>query len=515
MVDLVAHNDKELKECMGKLSGVKDRIVVRGDFYDGLKLSKLKFEEELLVEGDLALGAAFVGFADKVTNLNPHHLPARTYGGISVMDCHNVRIKSVAVYGGINQAVNLNDSYPEVGLKNITLEDVRVYYGAKWGIFMGGHNIEGIAIRNCKVRETCYGDTEHGIYLSGGHWNGDYPPVRRVLLVGNTVCYSGGRHGIQLNGRFSGVSVISNTLYHNEMAGLSLIGCQNVAVKNNIIYGNNKQGIVVYDYVDGSYWNLNDPEEEAKWKACHHRMENIVVENNTVVVPDHQWKKDPWHNNDPLKHPCIAVNSNCGALYKEFIPARVVVQKNVLVHPNGFMVDYGHDHDAVGTFFARNMMYGDALQGDGPFVRVPTHKKLKKYSIAWLEENYEKFFARNFVENPKFSNPPNFAFVDLTALESFDFGTHISSAWLYSSVGQEKNVGAIYPPVAVKGTVGDEAEKASGERCEPGDDAEVQGEPPWASEGQISGSDRPTGEGSDADGQGLFDDAAGKPVGEE
>jgi len=163
-----------------KLSGVNDLVHMKGIFYGGLKPQNYKYSGHVIFDGhNEALLYAFDG---AFQNFDPEKHPNRSYGNLNIMDIHNFTIRNCHIWGGIAQGIHLDDSYSSIGIKNVHLENVRVRYAGGRGIFMGGNNIEGIYIDDCEVKETCYGDTTHNIYLSGGHWDGSYPPIRKIRI---------------------------------------------------------------------------------------------------------------------------------------------------------------------------------------------------------------------------------------------------------------------------------------------------------------------------------------------
>lgn len=239
---------------------------------------------------------------------DPYVIDGGFYTHVSIMDCHNVILKNADIIGGIG----LNDSYPEIGLKNITIENCFIHdSGTTKPIFMGGSNIEGIFILNNKIGRTY--DSTHGIYLSGGHWKPEWPPIRNIVIKGNTIGLGpAGRNGIQCNGRFLGGDISDNYIFCFEMNGINLIGCQNFKVSGNIIAGNNRGCIGIYNYIDSSYFNVFDEKEMDRWLGCHFENTNIVFNDNILVVGPHQFHKNKWHNNDPTKgYPVIFIKDNC------------------------------------------------------------------------------------------------------------------------------------------------------------------------------------------------------------
>lgn len=412
------------------LSGGSDKLVLAGTFHGGLRLAGLVFSNELLVDGQGA--TLFYGFEGEPETFSPLAMPKRTWGNLTISDCHNVRVKNLEVWGGIGQCISLDDSYPEIGLKNVALEWVTCRYGAPRGIFMGGHNIDGVTIDECRVDQCCYGDTTHGIYLTGGHWRGDYPPVRNVKVSNTSVSFSGGRHGMQLNGRFDGVEINRFTAKHNQLGGLSLIGVQNCTVKNSVFYGNHR-GLVLYDYFDYDYYDPANPEA---FKAYHHGMQNILVSRCTIVVGPTQWMHDQWHNNNPYQQAGILVNSNLGGMegYEEFKPENINIEENVIWTPSERTFQMMNNYDAKGTFTRKNLCWGKAAM---PVAYIGSNH----FDITALNKTSTGHFKDNIVADPEFNELPTYANIDLTQ-GPYDFSNFPSSADLYSKNAAMLNVGA-------------------------------------------------------------------------
>ena len=333
------------------------------------------------------------------------------------------------IWGGAMQSVTLDDSYPEIGLRCITLDNLTIRHYQQRGIFMGGHNIHYVFIKNCLIRDSVFeGPETHGIYLSGGHWRDDYPPCSNIHVDNTTSCYSMGRHGIQFNGRFEYCSIKNSSFFHNEFAGISLIGCRDSEVKNNVIYGNNRQGIVLYDYDHNRF--------------ARHAMTGITIQNNTVVVGPHQWKKDNWHNNKPDNQPALLVNSNLGAIDPSFKPDGIHVRENIFVTPSDKSFEFYHDHDALAVRTLKNMFWA------GPGANPSVHLKGKVYPLSTLENTAPLHYKDNTIEDPEFTQSPKYEFVDLSSSPTpYNFDDHKSEADLYSKTGTSEGVGApLVPP---------------------------------------------------------------------
>lgn len=430
-----------IPHALSLLSGGRDVLRLRGTFKSGLKLHKMT-PESLLIDGQGA--TLFFGFEGGVANFDPLSPSPTTWGNISITDCHNIILENVDVWGGNMHAIYLEDGYPEVGLKNITLDRVRVRHYKQRGIFMGGHNIRGIYIKGCDVQDSVFdGPETHGIYLSGGHWRADYG-VEDVHVTNTKVAYSFGRHGIQFNGRCRKFHIEGCTLFHNEMAGISLIGVQDAVIRNNQIYGNNRQGIVVYDYDHN--------------KFARHANRNIRIFENSIVVGPYQWKKDAYHNSQPTQCAAVAVNCNLGAFGMK--PKDIRIERNVIWTPTDRTFAFTNAWDALAVSVSENMVWAN---GDMPMVYAPSGV----YDLPFLDKNATTHYRENIYEAPRFVQKPEYEHVDLT-LGPYNFENHVSEADLYSFEAYARGIGAKIPHPRIS-TFGqnDIETRATGEKIGP------------------------------------------------
>jgi len=413
-------------------------IYSEGIFYDGVKISMIKYPlgQPLIVDGqEKTLFYGFEGIYDPET-FDPLKLPDRTYGIPTIMDGHNVVFKNFTTWGGRMEALSINDSYPEVGVRNITLDNIKVRYGRSRGIFMGGHNIQYIKIYNCYVTETVYGDVSHGIYLTGGAWTNKsiYGPVRYIDIRNTKVDKSGGRHGLQLNGRFEYINIQDCEFVNNQLCGISLIGCRWVFIHNSLIWGNNKQCIVIYDSEHD--WNPKEMTEE-QWMAAHHSNGLIYIYNNTMFVGPHAWMHDPNHHNIPDNQPCILVNNkvNYSFFPNRYRNLKIQIYDNVMVSPWPRIVQFWHAQEALVTTVHTNLIW--TYHKDPSAITIGGYGD---FTIESLQSDYRcmPWYYKNIIVDPEFSYYPEYDFIDLNQPPyEFDFSKHYSYADLYSYIAQQ------------------------------------------------------------------------------
>ena len=386
--------------------GGKHRVAVIGNIQKGIKVSKRKWDN-LLILGVISQGKRplIYGFEGPVIPFDRTNLPIPNWNNLNIMDVHGLHVDNFEVWGGITEGVTLNDSYPEIGINGVELSNLLVRYAAKWGIFSGGLNIQNLTIRDTLVTETCYYQkiSEHGIYLSGGGWPGNTHGPMKNIKIKRVICtLSGGRHGLQVNAAADGVEIEDSVFFLNQLGGISLIGCKNVKVRGNQIAMNHRAGITLYNY---KYcYDFNDPESVEEYKRVMVKMENILIEKNTIVVGPKTWTFDKYHHNTPANQPCIAVNNKVNKAF--YWPAsNIVVQNNVLCNPcNEKMIEFSGTQEAWATYVFNNMM-ATKKEHAKPSISVPYGSGL--YSVEDLEKIKSDMYRGNKDADPGFADDPS------------------------------------------------------------------------------------------------------------
>lgn len=346
---------------------------------------------------------------------------------ISIMDCHNVILKNFSME---NAFIELNDSYPEIGLKNITLDHISVYGGTPRGIFMGGHNIHGITLRHCTVLYTIFGT--HCVYLTGGHWNENWPPVSGILVEHCDFGYAlGGRNTFQINGRVENVVVRKNRFRHAQIGGCTFIGVQNGTFEENVSYGHNR-GTGFQSYVYASHWapyynNFATQEDIDLFCMTHWPNQNLLIKNNTLVVGPHQVSYDDWHNDDPKNgHPAALVNNAVHEDYFPFPTKNIVFKDNILVSESDHILDIYTKHDAENTHIIGNMAFTHSTKI--PFINFAEH----------LKE-----FHHNVYKDPYFQHGPVYP-PAIKLEEGYDWSKHKSVFNPFSYYGWKNHKGVTF-----------------------------------------------------------------------
>jgi hypothetical protein len=385
------------------------------------------------------------GFEEPYKPFDPANPPKRIWGGMNIMDCQNMLIKGYDIMGGIDNTLSLNDSYPEDHeLAYITFEDCNISLAETRGLFVAGKRIHDITFRDCTFLDCIYsGNGTHGGYVSGGAWDPKYPPIKNIWFDRCTFAFTGGRHGLQFNGRFDGIKLTYCNFYHNQLSGLSLIGCRNVEISHCLFWGNGRSPIVIYDDpFDSSYWNPNfhSPDnlyavdDQGKfsfehWMAIHHPNGNIHISYCTLYVGPTPWIKDPYHFNDPQQFPCIMVNNAVngkifGGQIVNYPPGRLEVDHCILVtQKSNQIVEFYNCPEALQSFFHDNIMWSTNGQ---PGVQTPVGFYTIDY-IQTIMKPKEGYYLRNVIKNPGI-NIPAYPLIDRSKQPYFDWSTRHEAA---------------------------------------------------------------------------------------
>jgi hypothetical protein len=388
--------------------------------------------------------------------LCPDNNPLRIVGNgcstnsITIMDCHNIIVEWFKVtgknYNGCS--VELNDSYPEIGLKNIKIKgiDIDVLYGGR-GIFTGGHVMNGIKIVQCHIRGPILGT--HGIYCSGGHWDSVYPPCSDFVIRGNTIeLQPGGRNCLQFNGRFENVDISNNSFSHSQLNLITLIGVRKAKIYNNTGYGANRGSfIVVYDYAShwAPYYNYFRTQADIDlFCETHWSCQDIDVEHNTAVVGPKRFSVDAYHSDDPTAgHPWALINNavHSGFLFWdptikkhiehpgfEFPTKNINLRYNIMASPNPNLIDTYNKHEGEQTTLIKNML----------FTASPK-------PIVVGQSGIIAGAADNIIKNPDFHQWPKYGFVDMIQHPTFPWDQFKSSFDGFSEPGYHAKVGRKSP----------------------------------------------------------------------
>jgi len=367
----------------------------------------------------------------------PTSMPSRTWGGLSLQDCSWVVVKNLMVWGGNQNTIEMTSSYPEHGLHHVGLINIVQRYGQTRGLFFGGTNMHHIGIVGCTFMETMYdGGATHNCYLSGGVWDKSYPPIHDIYIIDSTFCYTRGRHGLQINGRFKNVFIHGCNFFHNQLNGFSGIGIQGLEMERCQFWGNGRGAIVCYNDFDSSYWDASNPESVNEWTDTHHPNGDWVIKNCSMLNGDKPWASDFWHNNDPSQFPVILINNSVDGMVcagypggLDFPTGKITLKDNILAGYKQTISFYSVD-DALQTTVDGNICWN---MEEGAYITVPADIDIgygnNVFPFKWLNENITRLYRKNLVTDPKFPQR-TWETIDLTD-DNYNWGAHYKDAIIY------------------------------------------------------------------------------------
>ena len=243
---------------------------------------------------------------------------------------------------------------------------------------------------------------EHGIYL------GAREIPNSNVVVRNCVMYQNGRHGFQHNGRIINLLLEDNIIHSNTLGGVSLLeGVSNSIFRNNLIFNNNKQGIIFYLYDDPTTKSIQP----------YDQTNNLII-NNTIWIGRYNWKGD---GTEPSEHSCIGfADDTAGQLGKM---GRNVFRNNILVTYNGPIFRFREERSFQGTVIEKNLLFRD--RGASKVIEVNKNSfEFKAFN------NLSNLIKDNMYASPGFtdvsvnyfSKPGRFNFDHLPTSKGIDFG---------------------------------------------------------------------------------------------
>lgn len=197
-------------------------------------------------------------------------------------------------------------------------------------------------IKDWKVIGSTFHDTSmkgtHGMYLGSR----DVPNSN--ILIQGCLFYRNGRTGFQHNGPVTDLRFEDNIVHSNNLSGVSLVnGIDQSLFRNNVIFNNNKQAIVIQSH--------HNPQAN---EVAHTNNENIFINNTLWVGRDNVG----LGNRKQDLFPCVEFNSakedskEANARYKgnRFV-------NNICVNYKGPFVKYYDIRDHYETEYANNLLY--------------------------------------------------------------------------------------------------------------------------------------------------------------
>jgi hypothetical protein len=410
---------------------------------------------------DTSMGVSGKIYPDLALPLTIDGKDAELKQGFAITNCYNVIVQGFTITGSNGTAgCEINDTHHDIGVRDIVLRDLKIYYAGPRGIMMGGWNIANITISGCHIKGPLGGT--HGIYMTGAHWIGSevFDPIDGVTIEGCLIEFQpDGRHGIQFNGRFTNGLIQNNLIRHAQLNGISLIGCQHFDVLNNVVYGCNRgAGLVIYDYAHSwanKYNYFHTQADVDLFNETHQPNQHILAEYNTFIVGPKQFSQSPYHKDDPTKsHPVVLVNNGVASGFMAWDPVHTdpgqwvnhprpgitwpfpsknfLIQNCIMWTPSLNIIDTYHSHEGLQTVLNHDMVHsthaGVPLIGKSGVIGAITN-------MVW--------------ENPGF-DPPVYDFLDFIAqninIHCYDiwdnFHTYFNA---FSYPGKKLGIGKKFP----------------------------------------------------------------------
>jgi|GEM_PF-4816596 len=275
--------------------------------------------------------------------------------------------------GGDGNAIYLNGTnrYDWNYVYDVTIRNVLARH-LKSG-FRGMVNVHKVLIENCVVHDTL----SHGVYLGTSDDNQANSDLRiQDSLFYRTAKKYDGRFCIQHNGRVNGLFIERNICHSNLTGGgISLVnGVCNALIKNNLIFNNAKQGIVLFGY-------------KSKSGSGGDFVNNEII-NNTIWVG----RYDVSGNEKPLYHAGILLNDTTGRMRMLYTNIR----NNVVVTQAGSAVAFQQPEALDVSIMKNNIVYG---AGFGSVVTVGP----ERFSLSEVEKINSLMAANRYVD-PEFNH---------------------------------------------------------------------------------------------------------------
>lgn len=283
----------------------------------------------------------------------------------------------------------------DVRIRNVLARNVRS------GI-RGMHNINKLMIENVVIHDT----KSHNLYI-GTAFN---DLINKKIEISDSVFYHAskkydGRFCIQHNGLVESLTVERNICHSNYAGGgISLVnGSDGAIIRNNLIFNNAKQGIVLYGYRDKS--GFGGP-----------FLNNLLI-NNTIWIGRHDMKGSEM----PLDHAGIHLNDSTGVMDILYTNIR----NNVIYTQSGPSIEFEQNKILGSSIIKNNVFYQEAGEKIAKIIPVkkPISIEKKNYKIIDLEAN-NPLIGQNLLANPEFEHA---SVADLNQPEKFDFKLKKSS----------------------------------------------------------------------------------------
>ncbi len=255
-------------------------------------------------------------------------------------------------------------------------------------------DLRDILVDKCVIAKN--GGT-HGIYFGCRQF------PNKNITVKNSLFYENGRHGIQHNGRVTNLVLEGNIIHSNNLGAVSLIeGVSGAVVKNNLMFNNNKQGVIFYGY------------DEPKYKhARPYDQNNNLVENNIIWVGEQSWNDS--NKNKPSYYEAIRFSDSSKDY--EVNMKNNIVRNNILISHSYTAIWFSHTRIFNATIVENNVFY--KTRKDVAF-QIRSRRSQEGAILYTIEEaqNINSLIKNNTFRNPGFidvsvdyyKNPKKFNF---------------------------------------------------------------------------------------------------------
>ncbi len=376
-----------------------DAVIFRGGVYDYLGTHGIEVKSSL--HGTLDKPIVVMTYpGEKVIIDSPDY-------GIKLMFSDNSGPSYLTFDGFIldNTQDSWGDGFDAHLISHIILRNIEAKHHSS-GIYIM-HDLHDLLIENCVVHDNTH---SHGFYLGCTYgW-----PTNTNITVRNCIMYRNGRHGFQHNGRVKNLILENNIIHSNKLGGISLIklGDYNptAIVRNNLIFNNNKQGIVLFIYESGS-----EPP---------YTITNTKIINNLLWVGKYM----PIGEGTVSSH-AIAVNDVTG----RFTMKNLVFRNNIIITYDTVPFRFCQLRHLYTAVIENNILYKKGNY-PSPSIVMISDEGQGQWDFDQFE-NFTKLIKRNVFQDPKlsnisidyYSNPEKFNFDYLSNSSVRDFGTPVDA----------------------------------------------------------------------------------------
>jgi len=326
-------------------------------------------------------------------------------GGIYLMFSDNSKPSYLTFDGFIleNTQGSWGHGFDAHFISHIILRNLEVKHHSS-GIYIM-HDLHDLLIENCVVHDNTH---SHGFYLGCTYgW-----PTNTDITVRNCIMYRNGRHGFQHNGRVKNLILENNIIHSNELGGISLIklGDYNptAIVRNNLIFNNNKQGIVLFIY-------------EASTEPAY-TIANTKIINNLIWVGKYKSVGE-----GTISSHAITMNDVTG----RFTMKNLVFRNNIIMTYDTVPFRFCQLRHLYTAVIENNVLY---KKGNYPSIVMISDEGQGQWDFDQFE-NFTKLIKSNVFQDPKFTNvsidynlnPEKFNFDYLSNSSVRDFGSPVDA----------------------------------------------------------------------------------------